>query len=131
MKICNGKTKGLAISCCFCVKLISCCFSLKMGSRDQLHKEITCFVSTIGGDGSPQHPSVAAILARVFEILMLFLCHVKICNGKTKGLAIYCCFCVKLISCCFSLKMASRDLIEHVVNYTYVSPSGWGYSSKS
>ena len=46
------------------------------------------FFFTIGGDGSRQYRSDAAILAAVFCIFFLFYMRQKICNGKTKGLAL-------------------------------------------
>ena len=56
--------------------------------KPNLHKEITCCFSTIGDDGSRQSPSDAAILAAVLRCWILILTVLKICNGKTKGLAI-------------------------------------------
>ena len=53
-KICNGKTKGLAIHC------------VNQYTFPIYIRKCTCFSPTIGGDGSRQSPSDAGVLAAVF-----------------------------------------------------------------
>ena len=78
-KICNGKTKGLAIHC------------VNQYTFPIYIRKCTCFCSpTIGGDGSRQYGSDALVFVRVFCKTVLFYTRRKICNGKTKGLAIHC-----------------------------------------
>ena len=44
---------------------------------NNLHEEITCFVSTIGDDGSRQVPLVSAFFFEKWKTIMLFLCQAK------------------------------------------------------
>ena len=79
----------LKIRCCFslmrkCSSIFIMVFSFDTLLRrkyfdtllrcNNLHKEITCFVSTIDDDGIRQVPSVAAFFFEKWKTIMLFLC---------------------------------------------------------
>ena len=60
-KFCNGKNKGLAILLIFLTFLKT----TENIRRNGLCRKCTCFISTIGDDGSRQVPSDADVLSRV------------------------------------------------------------------
>ena len=70
-KICNGKTKGLAIHC------------VNQYTFPIYIRKCTCFSPTIGGDGSRQSPSDAGVSVRVFCNYVLFLVIVENFSHKT------------------------------------------------
>ena len=60
-KICNGKTKGLAIHC------------VNQYTFPIYIRKCTCFSPTIGGDGSRQYPSVSAIFTAGLPLVSNFM----------------------------------------------------------